>query len=39
MRLGVARLAQARPTRAAAGFVEHFRAVVAESGVPGLQAG
>jgi DNA-binding transcriptional LysR family regulator len=37
MRLGIARLAEARPTRVVSAFLEHCRQVVAESGVPGLQ--
>ena len=37
MHLGVARLAQARQTRLVAGFLDHCRRTVAESGVPGLQ--
>jgi DNA-binding transcriptional LysR family regulator len=37
MRLGVAWLAGARPTRVVTGFLEHCRRTVADSGVPGLQ--
>jgi DNA-binding transcriptional LysR family regulator len=37
MRLGVARLAESRPTRVVTGFLEHCRRVVADTGLPGLQ--
>jgi DNA-binding transcriptional LysR family regulator len=36
MRLGVARLAESRPTRIVSGFLDHCRATVADSGLPGL---
>lgn len=37
MRLGIARLAQSRPTRVVAAFLEHCARVVETDGVPGLQ--